>query len=142
MSVGKPTLLDRSSRISLAIVAGAALCALFDADSAAASCGDYVMARRHGVMARRHGVMVGGPGQTQHVPSLPDVPSCHSPNCHRQAPLPVLPTKGLPNAPPTDTACCPERERSASPSLSGGLFERRLLLAEGHPQPLLRPPSL
>jgi hypothetical protein len=126
MPPGKPTLLDRSTR--LALVAGAALCALFDAGSAAASCGDYVM--------------VGGHSQTRHETSLPDVPRCHGPNCQRQAPPPVLPTKGLPNAPPSDTACCPERERSASPSLSGGLLERRLLLAEGHPQPLLRPPSL
>ena len=128
MFAGEQTLLVRWLRMSLGLAAATVFSAFVDAGTAAASCGDYVM--------------VGSHGHADHGHSIPGLPTCHGPNCHRQAPLPVLPTKGLLEAPPVESACWSQRECSARPPLAGSIFEHCLWLAEGHSLPLLRPPCL
>lgn len=132
MSVGGQKLIDRSTRVSCTLIGVAMLIAFADARTALSSCGDYVM--------------VGGQSHTSSHDaaghSLPGVPTCHGPHCQRQAPLPAVPTKALPNAPLVDAAYLAESATDRRPSLSGWLFERCYLLAEGHTLPLLRPPCL
>ncbi|HVA48857.1 MAG TPA: hypothetical protein VNH11_20995 [Pirellulales bacterium] len=128
MLVGKPMRLGQLVRMSVVLAAAVALSTSFDAKTAVASCGDYVM--------------VGGHGHANHDHSMPGTPTCHGPNCHRQAPLPVPPTKGLPNMPPADAACWRQGDGPSRPPLCGRLIEERLSLADGHSLPLLRPPCL
>jgi hypothetical protein len=128
MFVGELTLVGRLSRLGLTVAAAATLWASFGARTASASCGDYVMVGGHGGPAQNH--------------SIPGVPTCQGPNCRRQAPLPLLPTKTLLSAPPGDSAFWSHGDFSLPPSSSRRLDERRLLLADGHSPPLLRPPCL
>jgi hypothetical protein len=119
-------------RASVLRVLGLAAAALLvegwlTSDHALATCGDYVMVGGHG-----HGADHG----------LPGVPTCHGPNCHQQAPLPALPTKGLTTAPPVDFAFWSQTIRSTRPPVCGEIVELGLLLSEGHSLPLLRPPCL
>lgn len=127
MFVDEPTLQSRLTRSACALAA-LMVWASFDVGSASASCGDYVM--------------VGGHEHSSGDHSMPGVPACHGPNCQKQVPLPVLPSKGLPNSPPTDMACWSVCRSSAEPSLVSAVFEWQVLLVEGHSLPLLRPPCL
>lgn len=126
---------------SLGFVTATALLLAFDSGTTAASCGDYVMVGGHGAGhdASEHTGPMHGHGQPDHGQSPP---TCHGRNCHQQTPLPLAPTKGLVNSPPLDSACCSHPNFLATPPLLGGMFERRILLAEGHSLPLLRPPCL
>jgi hypothetical protein len=126
MFAGKLTMFDGLLRTSL-ILAATFVLASFDLSSADASCGDYVMVGGHG-----HGSDHGMPG----------VPTCHGPSCHNRAPLPALPTKGLPVSAPVDFAYWSQTDCAIKPRLCGETVEPRLVLSKGHSLPLLRPPCL
>ena len=126
MYVGKRTLVERLTRVSVSLMA-ATFFTLVDVQTSVASCGDYVMVGGH------H-------GDPAH--SMPAVPVCKGPNCQRSLPLPVVPTKGLLHRPHSDAACWSSHHESSRPSLFGQIVESSLLLAEGHSLPLLRPPCI
>lgn len=136
MYVGKQTLVERLTRMSVALAAAVALFTFFDVQTSFASCGDYVTVG---------GVMVGGGAHADH--GLPgdashSVPACKGPNCQRSLPLPVGPTKGLPSRPHSDAACWASSHEPPFAARFGEISESSLLVAEGHSLPLLRPPCL
>jgi hypothetical protein len=133
MFVDKPTPVERLVRRSLTLIAATTLFTFFSVRSAVASCGDYVMIGGHAV---------GGHTERDSGHSMPGVPTCRGPNCQRQMPLPVVPTKGLLDSAPVELACCSQLTRTPNLPLTSGIFERVLLLAESHSLPLLRPPCL
>lgn len=120
--------LPRGGRAPIAL---AMLFLAFEGSSAEASCGDYVTVLGHGAANRSA------------APSDADrhMPQCHGPNCQRQMPSPLAPTKGLISSSPGDSACLPHSNDFYAPRLLGGVVERCMLLAEGHFLLLLRPPS-
>lgn len=128
MFVGEQQRLGQFTRMSVLLAAAVALSTAFNARPASGSCGDYVM--------------VGGHGHADHDAPIDGVPACHGPNCHRQAPLPLAPTKVLIGGLPTDVACFYAIDGSSEPPLRGWLFESRISLADGHLLPPLRPPCL
>lgn len=132
MSIGRQKLADCSTRLSCTLIGVAMLIAFADARTSLASCGDYVM-----VGGKAHPSHDDGAGD-----SLPGIPTCHGPQCQRQAPLPVVPTKTFLSGPSAEAAYIAESAADRRPSLSGWLCERQYLLAEGHAMPLLRPPCL
>jgi hypothetical protein len=129
MYVGKQTLVERLTRMSVMLVAAAAFFTFVDVQTSFASCGDYVMVGGHS----EHG---------DPADSVPGVPVCKGPNCQRSIPLPVVPTKGVLHRPHSDAACCSTHHESSRPPLFRDVLESSLLLAEGHSLPLLRPPCL
>ena len=128
MFVGRPPLIGHLATMSLTLIAAAALFAFGGERSAMASCGDYVMVGGHGM------------GHSDHP--MPAIPTCHGPNCQRQAPLPTMPTKGLLSSPPGDLACCTQPQCTSRSTLSGGIYEQDLPLAESNLTPPLRPPCV
>lgn len=131
MFVGEQQRQGQFARMSVSFAAAIALSTLFQASSASASCGDYVMVGGHS--AHGHG---------DHDSAMPGLPTCHGPNCHRQSPLPVAPTKGLFGGMPSDVACWLQIDASSQPPLRGSIYESRISLADGHALPPLRPPCL
>ena len=129
MFVDAPALIRRLATMSLTLIAAAAFFAIGGERSAMASCGDYVMVAGH------------GSGHSDHP--MPAVPTCHGPNCQRQAPLPTAPTNGLLHSVPGDVAYWLQSEENPlRPSLSSGIYEQDLLIPEAHLMPPLRPPCL
>lgn len=137
MFFGEQQRLGQFARMSVLLAAAVALSTSFASRSARASCGDYVMVGGHS--AHGHGT---AHGRGNHDSAMPGVPTCQGPNCHRQAPLPVAPTKGLLGGLPSDLACWLLIDGSSEPPLHGSIFESRISLAEGHSLPPLRPPCL
>lgn len=131
MSISRQQWLGQFARTSVLLAAAVALTTLVDVQPAAATCGDYVMVGGHG----NH-------GHTDHDSGMPGVPTCHGPNCQRQAPLPVAPTKSLVGGLPSDVACWMQIGGTVEPPQSGWIFEGRISLAKGHSLPPLRPPCL
>lgn len=128
---GKGRVMQSWVRPVLTFAAAVAVLAFAKSPAAQASCGDYVTVR---------GELHHPSDDNRFQQSKPGVLTCHGPHCQRQAPLPVIPTKALSNAPTVDAAYAFERATDLRPSFSGWLFERSPVLAEVHNRPLLRPP--
>lgn len=128
MFVGEQTCFKRLVRTTVALAVVIVAWATVDVGIASASCGDYVM--------------VGGQLHGSQNHGMPSEPTCRGPHCQQQSPLPVLPLKGLPRVTPVEFACSLYGHGSAGPLFCGWTCERRVLPAEGHSLPLLRPPCL
>jgi len=131
MHVGRRTLMEHLTPMSLALVAATTFFAWGDVRATLASCGDYVLVG--GGMAHGHA-----------KDSMPALPACDGPNCQRSLPLPIVPGKGLLYGPHSDSDAgswllCDESPR---PSRFGEVIESSLLVTQRHSLPLLRPPCI